>query len=153
MIKTTDNFRKAIYWSMRKMMAHADRYSPAFSAEMYEKIQNGEVPEKDMWRYSSFWYKNFDEMAIKTMLRHIISKWGPVSIEMEKAIPEDREESDFDYTYADSDNQILQQSDFDMIDSTDDLETADEMDNREQVKQEEQNTEISEQEEIDIDSI
>ena len=39
-----------------------------------------------MWRYSSFWYKNFDEMAIKTMLRHIISKWGPVSIEMEKAI-------------------------------------------------------------------
>ena len=72
---------------------------------------------------------------------------------MEKAIPEDREESDFDYTYADSDNQILQQSDFDMIDSTDDLETADEMDNREQVKQEEQNTEISEQEEIDIDSI
>ena len=72
MIKTTDNFRKAIYWPIRKMMAHADRYSPAFSAEMYEKIQNGEVPEKDMWRYSSFWYKNFDEMAIKTMLRHII---------------------------------------------------------------------------------
>ena len=42
-----------------------DKYSAAFSAEMYEKIQNGEVPEKDMWRYSSFWYKNFDDMAMK----------------------------------------------------------------------------------------
>ena len=51
------------------MMAHADKYSAAFSAEMYEKIQNGEVPEKDMWRYSSFWYKNFDDMAMKTMLK------------------------------------------------------------------------------------
>ena len=71
-------YRKAIYWSIRKMMAHADKYSAAFSAEMYEKIQNGEVPEKDMWRYSSFWYKNFDDMAMKTMLRQLISKWGVV---------------------------------------------------------------------------
>ncbi len=30
-------YRKAIYWSIRKMMAHADKYSAAFSAEMYEK--------------------------------------------------------------------------------------------------------------------
>lgn len=153
MIKTTDNFRKAIYWPIRKMMAHADRYSPAFSAEMYEKIQNGEVPEKDMWRYSSFWYKNFDEMAIKTMLRHIISKWGPVSIEMEKAIPADREESEFDYTYADSDNQILQQSELDMVGNTDDFKTIDEMDNREQTEQEQSGSEMTEQEAIDIDSI
>ena len=135
------------------MMAHADRYSPAFSAEMYEKIQNGEVPEKDMWRYSSFWYKNFDEMAIKTMLRHIISKWGPVSIEMEKAIPADREESEFDYTYADSDNQILQQSELDMVGNTDDFKTIDEMDNREQTEQEQSGSEMTEPEAIDIDSI
>ena len=134
-------------------MTHADRYSPAFSAEMYEKIQNGEVPEKDMWRYSSFWYKNFDEMAIKTMLRHIISKWGPVSIEMEKAIPADREESEFDYTYADSDNQILQQSELDMVGNTDDFKTIDEMDNREQTEQEQSGSEMTEQEAIDIDSI
>lgn len=39
----------------------------------------GRVPEKDMWRYSSFWYKNFDDMAKKTLLRHIISRWGIMS--------------------------------------------------------------------------
>ena len=53
-----------------------------------KKIQNGEVPEKDMWRYSSFWYKNFDDMAMKTMLRQLISKWGVVSIEMENVLKE-----------------------------------------------------------------
>ena len=53
------------------------------------KIQNGEVPEKDMWRYSSFWYKNFDDMAMKTMLRQLISKWGVVSIEMENVLKKD----------------------------------------------------------------
>ena len=98
-------------------------------------------------------YKNFDEMAIKTMLRHIISKWGPVSIEMEKAIPADREESEFDYTYADCDNQILQQSDLDMVGNTNDFKTIDEMDNREQTEQEQSGSEMTEQEAIDIDSI
>ncbi len=64
------------YISIRKMMAHADKYSAAFSAEMYEKIQNGEVPEKDMWRYSSFWYKNFDDMAMKNNVKTTHFKMG-----------------------------------------------------------------------------
>ena len=91
------------------MMAHADKYSAAFSAEMYEKIQNGEVPEKDMWRYSSFWYKNFDDMAMKTMLRQLISKWGVVSIEMENVLKKDMAviESETDYTYVDNDSDNL----------------------------------------------
>lgn len=89
MLEYQNGFKKVIYWSIRKMMAHADKYSAAFSAEMYEKIQNGEVPEKDMWRYSSFWYKNFDGMAYKTMLRQLISKWGIMSIEMQDVYSKD----------------------------------------------------------------
>lgn len=50
----------------------------------------GRVPEKDMWRYSSFWYKNFDDMAKKTLLRHIISRWGIMSIEMTTALEHGR---------------------------------------------------------------
>lgn len=42
-----------------------------------------------MWRYSSFWYKNFDDMAKKTLLRHIISRWGIMSIEMTTALEHD----------------------------------------------------------------
>lgn len=74
------------------MLSHADKFSPAFSKESYHKIQNGEISEKDMWKYSSFWYKNFDDMAKKTMLRQLISRWGVMSIEMITAFESDNKE-------------------------------------------------------------
>ena len=42
-----------------------------------------------MWKYSSFWYKDFDAMAMKTMLRQLISKWGIMSIDMQNAFDKD----------------------------------------------------------------
>ena len=42
-----------------------------------------------MWKYSSYWYKDFDGMAFKTMLRQLISKWGIMSIDMQKAYESD----------------------------------------------------------------
>lgn len=91
--------KKVIYWSKEKMLNHADRYSPAFSREAvntprfskvsYADYEAGNYPSGDEWKYSSFWYKDFDGMAIKTMLRQLITKWGPVSIEMETAIVQD----------------------------------------------------------------
>lgn len=84
-----NGFRKTIYWSKEKMMNHADTYSPAFSRKAYEKIQAGEISDKDMWKYSSFWYKDFDGMARKTLLRQLISKWGIMSTEMQQALTGD----------------------------------------------------------------
>ena len=84
-----NGFRKVIYWSREKMLSHADKYSPAFSAKAFQDIQDGKIAEKDMWRYSSFWYKNFDDMAKKTLLRHIISRWGVMSLEMQTAFERD----------------------------------------------------------------
>lgn len=89
MFEYVNGFRKAIYWSKEKMMSHADKYSPAFSADSYKKLLNGEIAEKDMWKYSSFWYKNFDEMAKKTMLRQLISRWGVMSTELQTAYEKD----------------------------------------------------------------
>lgn len=80
-----NGFRKTLYWSKEKMMNHADTYSPAFSRIQYEKLQAGQIPQSDMRKYSSFWYKSFDDMAKKTMLRQLISKWGIMSIEMQTA--------------------------------------------------------------------
>ena len=84
-----NGFRKVLYWSKEKMMNHADTYSKAFSRQKYEELPAGKIPESEMWKYSSFWYKSFDDMAKKTMLRQLISRWGVMSIEMTKALESD----------------------------------------------------------------
>lgn len=84
-----NGFRKVLYWSKEKMMNHADTYSKAFSRQKYEELLAGKIPESEMWKYSSFWYKSFDDMAKKTLLRQLISRWGVMSIEMTKAMESD----------------------------------------------------------------
>ena len=81
-----NGFRKTVYWTKNKMIKHADTYSQAFSADKYDDYINGKVPQKELYKYSSFWYKNFTEMAFKTLLRYLLSQWGVMSIEMQKAI-------------------------------------------------------------------
>lgn len=82
-----NGFEKSMYWSKDKMLSYADKFSPAFSKAVYEKYD--EIPENEKWKYSSFWYKDFDAMAKKTMLRQLISKWGIMSIELQQAISSD----------------------------------------------------------------
>lgn len=84
-----NGFRKQIYWTKEKMEKHADTYSQAFSLDSYKKLLDGKIPQKDMWKYSSYWYKSFDDMAEKTMIRQLISKWGIMSIELETAYRND----------------------------------------------------------------
>lgn len=93
MFEYENGFRKTMYWSRRKMMAHAEKYSQAFKMnggrKSLELLEAGEIPEKEMWKYSSFWFKDFDGMALKTMLRQIISKWGIMSIDLQTALDND----------------------------------------------------------------
>ena len=84
-----NGFRKVLYWSKEKMMNHADRYSAAFSRKAYENLIAGNIPQGEMWKCSSFWYKDFDSMAKKTMLRQLISKWGIMSTDMQSAYESD----------------------------------------------------------------
>lgn len=113
MFEYTNGFKKAMYWSREKMLAHADKYSKAFhvnavasknpkySRVSYEDFLAGKYPDEDAWKYSSFWYKDFDGMAYKTMLRQLISKWGIMSIDLVQAIDADmaviREDGTADY--------------------------------------------------------
>lgn len=96
MFEYLNGYQKILYWSREKMLIHADKHSPAFSAESYKKILNGEISDKDMWKYSSFWYKDFDDMAKKTMLRQIISRWGVMSTELQSAFEKDSTSVDMD---------------------------------------------------------
>lgn len=123
MFEYTNGFRKAIYWSKKKMLAHADKYSQAFSANggtvktrygektkvSYSDYVAGSFDPKDAWMYSSFWYKDFDGMAYKTMLRQLISKWGIMSIDMASAIDADMAVINDDGTkdYVDNDPDVI----------------------------------------------
>ena len=104
MFEYVNGFKKAIYWSKEKMISHADKHSAAFSVNggtfttktgktmtkvSFADYVSGNYNESDSWMYSSFWYKDFDGMACKTMLRQLISKWGIMSIEMERAVTND----------------------------------------------------------------
>ena len=73
MFEYTNGFKKAMYWSREKMESHAEKYSQGYKAH----------------KGYTFWEKDFDSMACKTMLRQLISKWGIMSIEMQKALEND----------------------------------------------------------------
>ena len=96
-----NGYRKQIYMSKEEMEKHADTYSKAFNLADYKKLKAGQIPEKDMWKYSSYWYKDFDGMAFKTILRRLISKYGVMSIDMQEAYTKDmsvmKENGDYEY--------------------------------------------------------
>ena len=73
MFEYVNGFRKTMYWSKEKMEAHALQYSKGYQAK----------------KGSTFWEKDFDSMAYKTMLRQLISKWGIMSIDMQQAYESD----------------------------------------------------------------
>lgn len=73
----TNGFKKAIYWSRAKMQSHAEKYSQGYQRD----LKNGTS--------FTFWTKNFDDMACKTMLRHLISRWGIMSTELQTAFEND----------------------------------------------------------------
>lgn len=115
-----NGFRKQIYWSHTKMLNHADKYSNAFNKKDYERLQAGQIPEKDMWKYSSYWYADFQGMAEKTLYRQLISKYGVMSIDMQDAYTKDmaviREDGTPDYVDNDDEETVI--SDVEPIEET-----------------------------------
>lgn len=77
MFEYVNGFRKTLYWSKKKMQEHAKKYSPGYVSDLKNN------------RAWTFWSKDFDAMAYKTMLRQLISKWGIMSIDMMSAMDSD----------------------------------------------------------------
>lgn len=69
--KLLNGFEKTVYWSREDVEAHAKKFSKTYS------FKNG------------VWQTDFDSMAKKTVLRNLLSKWGILSIEMQKAYSAD----------------------------------------------------------------
>lgn len=86
--KLLNGFEKTSFWPMRKVLEHAKRFSKTFN--------NGP------------WQTDFDSMAMKTVLKNTIAKWGILSIEMQKAVVVDQgvihDADGIDVTYPDADD-------------------------------------------------
>ena len=70
-IETLNGFRKTLYMTVEEVTKHAQQYSKSFSSK------------------NSVWATDFDAMALKTCLRLLLSKYGVMSVEMQRAYIED----------------------------------------------------------------
>lgn len=70
-LELTNGFRKLTYWTKDRVYNHGKRFSMSFN--------NGP------------WKSDFDAMAQKTLLKDLISKYAPLSTEMQNAIMADNE--------------------------------------------------------------
>lgn len=116
MFEYANGFRKTMYWSKKKMEAHALQYSAGYRNDV-----------KKGWNYT-FWSKDFDGMAFKTMLRQLISKWGIMSIEFQKGYEGDM-------------GVIKEDGMPDYVDNGDDINTVDIRTNEHAVQEEQQEQE------------
>lgn len=89
-----NGFSKVVYWSKEKVTEHAKKYSKSFAQK------------------SSAWNTNFDAMAKKTVLKNVLSQYGILSIEMQKAIVSDQavihesESGTIDVDYVDNSEEL-----------------------------------------------
>ncbi len=67
-IEFNNGFRNTLYMSMKQVQAHAQKYSKSFGYK------------------NSVWTTNFDAMALKTVLKLNLAKFGALSVDFEKAL-------------------------------------------------------------------
>ena len=68
-----NGFKKTVYWTKEQIIAHAKKYSKSYHKE--------DSPWQDQ--------DKFEVMALKTVIRSMLSKWGILSIEMRMAYSND----------------------------------------------------------------
>lgn len=78
--QTVNGFEKAVHWSREKILSHAQRYSKSWN-----------IKDKCFIKGSG-WDTSFDDMALKTVLKHILSKYGILSVKMTKALMSDTDD-------------------------------------------------------------
>ena len=87
-----NGFAKTLYMTVHDMATYAKRYSPSLKAattvEMLEQLANTTTVSKKVG-----WEGNFNDMALKTVIRNLLSKYGYLSVEMQGAMDNDDEQS------------------------------------------------------------
>lgn len=76
--KLTTGFEKTVFWTVEECQEHAKKYSQTYRSTT-PKI-----------KASSKWTTDFDAMSLKTVLKHLIKKYMPKSVELQNAILADQ---------------------------------------------------------------
>lgn len=97
--RLNNGFEKTLYYTVEAVEAHAKKYSQTYGSK-YESIRN-----------SSKWSTDFDAMAKKTVLKLLLSKYAPLSVEMQQAVVADQAVfgKDGKERYIDSEAEVQQQ--------------------------------------------
>jgi len=90
--KLLNGFEKYLYMTKEQCEKHGKRYSDSY---------------KQDW---SWWQKDFDVMALKTVIKALLSKWGPLSIKMQLALQADQASIKEDGSYVYSEHEEEKES-------------------------------------------
>lgn len=89
-----NGFNKTLFVSVEDMAQYALRYSPSFkgknnrSADALIKLAQANQPSTKVG-----WEGNFNDMALKTVIRRLLSKYGYLSVEMQNSLAKDVEDA------------------------------------------------------------
>jgi len=91
-IELINGFTKTLFMTVKEMASYAKRYSPSVgyktTAEQLEVIAQSDTVSKKVG-----WEGNFNDMALKTVIRRLLSKYGYLSVEMQSAMTMESEET------------------------------------------------------------
>lgn len=88
----TNGFKKMLYMSIDDMATYCKKYSATMKNCKMSNEELAEMAERQSKQgpgNSVGWYSNFNDMATKTVLRKLLSKYGYLSIEMQNAMSVD----------------------------------------------------------------
>lgn len=84
-LELVNGFKKVIFWTNQEVENHAIRYSQSY--RKYKKTGN---------KSDAIWASQFEKMAEKTVLKALISKYGIMSTDMQKAVVSDQAKLNID---------------------------------------------------------
>lgn len=93
-----NGFSKTLYSPLEDMAAYAKKYSPSIpketSIEVLINLANPEATAVSTTKKQVGWMGNFNDMALKTVIRKLLSRYGYLSVEMQTVMANDFEERD-----------------------------------------------------------
>lgn len=112
-------YSQELYMSKKAVDLHARKYSQSYRNDLNKN------------KHSSKWSTDFEAMALKTVIKLLLSKWGILSVDMQRAIQDDQKTYDEDGqgSYGDNKPDVVEAQDpFQIEQAEEDEDTVEDVD-------------------------